>query len=346
MTLAIRVVPRNHNRIMNDRRPPTLTKWPFYAADVVLFLMALWIFNHYPHPLPLWPAVLMVGCVAGAALLGILPFHLEYQAAVKFAEANELTTVAAQMDNFHTVADQIRAATGQWQTVQEHSTKSVTAAKEISERMAAEAKAFSEFMRKANDTEKAALRLEIEKLKRGEGQWLQVIVHLLDHVFALYQAGARSGQPNLEAQLGSFQEACRDMVRRVGLIPIEAATSETFDPEKHQVVDGEPQPAADSRIAQTLATGYSFQGQLLRKTVVALQKVEAESDSPAEIPTAVIGEAVPVESDTMPEEFAPEASPVADNRARSESEMAAEQEFHLESDDLEDGNEGIRQARA
>lgn len=264
---------------MKDRRAPSLAKWPFYLADVILVVVAVWLFNHYPHPLPLWPAVLIVGCVAGAAYLAVLPYKMEYETSVRFAESNDLTSAAAEIAKVETVAEQIRAATGQWQGVQEHSARAVAAAKEITERMAAEAQSFAEFMQKANDGEKATLRLEVDKLRRGEGQWLQLLVHLLDHVFALHQAGVRSGQANLVAQLGQFQEACRDLVRRVGLAPFEGTPDEPFDPSRHQVVEGQPQPAADSRVAQTLAAGYTFQGQLLRRSLVAVQaELVAESE--------------------------------------------------------------------
>ena len=45
-------------------------------------------------------------------------------------------------------------------------------ARHVADKMAAEAKAFAEFLQKANDTEKSHLRLEVEKFRRGESQWL------------------------------------------------------------------------------------------------------------------------------------------------------------------------------
>ena len=256
---------------MNDRRVPVPKKWPFYVADALLLAFAIWLLNHYPHPLSFAAACLMGAAVLAAAFLGVMPFRMEHQAAVKFAEAEGLADAVATLRKLETVSDQIKTATGQWQGVQEQASRTVSSSKEIADRIAAEAHSFAEFMQKANDAEKAALRLETEKLRRGEGQWLQVLVHLLDHVFALYQAGARSGQPNLQEQLSNFQEACRDIVRRVGLMPFEAAPNETFDGERHQVSEDQPAPPADAQVAHTLATGYTFQGRLLRRSLVALQ---------------------------------------------------------------------------
>ena len=329
---------------MNERRVPSVAKWPFYLADAVLLGLAVWIVNHYPHPLPIWSAALMAGCVASAAALCVWPYRLEYQTAVQFAESDGLTDAVQEIRHLQTVAEQIRLATGQWQGVQEHSAKTVTTAKEISERITVEAQAFSEFMQKANDAEKATLRLEVEKLRRGEGQWLQVLVNLLDHVFALYQAGAHSGQPNLEAQLGRFQEACRDVVRRVGLTPFEAQLDEPFDATKHQLADDQSQPPPDALIAQTLAAGYTFQGQLVRRSLVALRSPNsgalvspgASQPSPVEPQTEpeLTSEAGHGDALGTSEDFVPNAT----------AELSASHGFRLESESPANDAADTRQA--
>ena len=296
---------------MSNQRVPSPSRWPFYLADVLLLSLAYWIIDHYPHPVPIGAFALVVVCVALAAWLGVMPHRSHYQALIRFAESDELTDAVRQINTVEQAAEQIQAATAQWQGVQEQSSRTVTAAREISERMTAEAKAFADFMQKANDQERATLRLEIEKLRRGEGQSLQVLIHLLDHVFALHQAGARSGQPNLEAQLSRFQEACRDVVRRVGLTPFEASAGETFDVEKHQVVDGQPKPSPEAIVGQTLAAGYSFQGELVRRSLVTIRSTEVEA--PPNAPAAEIAEPpIPEETASLIEEIpeSPATAPV------------------------------------
>jgi hypothetical protein len=190
-------------------------------------------------------------------------------------------------------------------------------------------------MQKANDSEKATLRLEVEKLRRGESQWLQVLVHLLDHVFALHQAGARSGQPNLQEQLGQFQDACRDIVRRVGLMPMEAAPDEPFDEERHQLLEGQS-VTSEPRVAHTLATGYTYQGQMLRRTLVALQsngsvpsldETGTASDADPALETAGESEeafeSVGAEASAGSEDVNPTEDPLLLSESESESESAA-----------------------
>jgi molecular chaperone GrpE (heat shock protein) len=130
-------------------------------------------------------------------------------------------------------------------------------------------------------------------MQRGEKDWIQVSVRMLDHVYALHLGAVRSGQPNLIAQLSNFQNACRDAARRVGLTPFAAEPAEPFDEQRHQLLEGQKTPADGAVIAETLATGYTFQGRLLRPALVRLRESngdagqqERQSDLPLETPAS------------------------------------------------------------
>jgi molecular chaperone GrpE (heat shock protein) len=222
-----------------------------------------------------------VTCGAIGAWLCVLPFLVEYRAELAFAEADALTTAVDQIKNLQTLSNQISFATAQWQLVQEQSAKTLISAKEMAEQMTAEAKSFGEFMKRANDLEKTHLRLEADKLRRGEGEWLQIVIRLLDHVYALYQAGVRSGQPALREQLLNFQNACREIVRRLGIVAFEAETDMPFNEKAHQLMDSEARPPAGARVAEMLAVGYTFQGQLLRGAVVTVKLPAEAAPEPA-----------------------------------------------------------------
>lgn len=267
---------------------PKLAKWPFLLGDLLFVGLAALVVQMSVHPLALWQIAACVVCLGAGAWLAVLPFLKEYEAAVRLAESASLADTVAQIQNLEAIASQVGSATSQWQNAQEASAKTVEAAKEIAERMTTEAKGFAEFMQKANDAEKAHLRLEVEKLHRAESEWLQILIRLLDHVFALYQAGVRSGQPALAEQLGHFQNACRDAARRVGLVPFTPAPGEPFDLDRHQLPEGQPPPPDVAFIADTMATGYTFQGQPLRRALVVLvanaEKSVAETESALETP--------------------------------------------------------------
>ncbi len=241
---------------------------------------------------------LCTAAVAVGAWLMVTPFILKYRAELKLAEADALQSTVAQIQNLEQIKGQISDATGTWLNIQGECARTVATAKEVADGMAAEAKNFMEFMQRANDSEKATLRLEVDKMKRMEGEWLQVEVRTLDHVYALHRAGQQSGQPSLAQQLAQFQHACRDAARRVGLAPYEPEPGEPFDPQKHQAADPNVQPGPESRIAQTVATGYTFQGQLLRPALVLL--AAAESTPVAQVQEAIA--AAPEEQMTAPVE--------------------------------------------
>jgi molecular chaperone GrpE (heat shock protein) len=276
---------------MLDQTEPKLAKWPFLTGDILLLGAAYFIYTQSDKPMGLWQMVLVVLCAGLAAWFGILPFVLEYRALVKVAEAGALATVVNQVQKVETLAAQISAATGQWLVVQEQADKTAACASGIAERMAAEGKAFMEFMERANTSEKATLRLEVEKLRRAEADWLQVLVRTLDHVYALQQGAVRSGQPKLIEQLSNFQNACRDAARRVGLTPFTAQFQEPFDGQRHQVLDGDAKPAADAVIEQTVATGFTFQGRMLRPALVRLRDNGAAVAEPMAAPADESGPA-------------------------------------------------------
>jgi molecular chaperone GrpE (heat shock protein) len=266
---------------MHEQNGPRLAKWPFFAGDVLLLGAAYFIYYQSKLPMVPWQIAFVLVCVAGGACLAIMPFLLEYRVAAKLAETRELAGVVSQIRNLEAVAAQISGATNRWHNVQEEADKTAAAAKAIADLMAAEVQAFTEFMQRANDGEKATLRLEVEKSRRAENDWLQVLVRMLDHVYALNQGALRSGQPNLIQQMGAFQNACRDAARRVGLMPVVAVEAEPFNAQRHELVDGNGHSPTEGIVAETVAAGYTFQGRLLRPALVRLRDGQASATPPA-----------------------------------------------------------------
>jgi molecular chaperone GrpE (heat shock protein) len=260
---------------------PKLVKWPFLLGDALLVAFACFILKTASWPLSRWEIAAVAPCFGIGAWLAILPFLREHKAAVKLWEQTNLVEAAQQLDQLVTVANQISAATTHWQSVQDSAAKTVAASDELARRMAGETKGFAEFFQRAEAQEKAAMRLEIDKLRRGEGESLQVIVHLLDHVYALFLASVRTGQPQLTQQLGQFRAACLDTVRRLGVVAHEAMPGEDFDPKAHQTPDGQ-EPAAGSKVAGTIACGYTYQGQPVRRILVAVAKAGDAAALPPE----------------------------------------------------------------
>jgi molecular chaperone GrpE (heat shock protein) len=256
---------------------PKLAKWPFLLGDTLLVGAASFLVFTASWPLSRWEIAAVAPCIAVGAWLAVIPFLREHQAAVKLWEQTNLAEAAQQLDQLVTVANQLSAATSHWQSVQDSAARTVGSAEDLTKRMTGEAKAFAEFLQRSDAQEKAAMRLEIEKLRRGEGESLQVIIHLLDHAYALFLAGVRSGQPQLAQQIGQFRGACLDTVRRLGVVAHEARPGEFFDPAAHQTPDGQ-EPPADAKVGATLACGYTFQGQGVRRILVAIAQPQTAAE--------------------------------------------------------------------
>jgi molecular chaperone GrpE (heat shock protein) len=260
---------------MQDVTAPRLAKWPFFLGDLLLLVLAGFL-CYQNRPLGPREVLVCVVCVALGAFFTIWPFILEYQAAAKLVETGALTDVVSQVQNLEEISTRISGATGQWQAVQEAADKTARQAKEIADHMAAEVRAFNEFQQQANDNERATLRLEVDKLRRTETEWLQVLVRVLDHVHALHRAASMSRQQNVIEQMDRFQNACHDAVRRVGLTPFAAVADEQFDTQRHQVVGGMLRPGQDASVKETVATGYTFQGKLIRHALVTIHTGNGE----------------------------------------------------------------------
>ena len=283
---------------MQDTQRIKVSKWPFFLGDGVMLGMAYFIFWQGANPLLRWEVVACAACVALGALLGVLPFFLEHRSLLKVIETSAVGSAAEKIQNLQAVSGQITNAANLWENAQQQAEITTNAAKEITDRMNAELQDFKQFLEKANESERATLRLEVDKLRRAEAEWLQVLVHIFDHIFAVYTAAERSGQQQLIAQLGQFQNACRDSIRRIGLTQFVAKPSDTFDPQRHRWADGETPPAG-ALVTETLATGYTYQGKLVRPALVRVEKGGAE-DSQPELP----GESEPTAPAPVPVEAA------------------------------------------
>lgn len=262
-----------------------IPKWPFLLAQILLLGFAYFIIWRSPHPISKWEILVCFAVAVAGALVGIMPFALDYRIMGKFIEAEALGEVTDKIQNLKVVATQISSATNEWLNVHTQAEKISNGAKEIADRMAGEMQEFSAFMQKMNDSEKATLRLEVEKLHRSEGDWLQTLVHVLDHIYALSCAAARSGQPQLASQIENFQNACRGTARRMGLTPFVAAPDEPFDAERHQAA-GDAKPSDGAIVVETVGAGYTFQGKLLRPAIVKVRDANVRVEESASAETA------------------------------------------------------------
>lgn len=320
-------------------RSPTLLKWPFILADVLLLAVCAWLINK------LLPArstgdYVIVALAATAWIIGaficIWPWLIEFKAQTQQFQNETLTDALKQIERLEEVGARVQSATGSWQTAQDSALRVTQLAKEVEERIKADSKDFMEFAERINNDEKQNLRLEVEKLRRNEAEWLQVAARMLDHTFALTAAAVRSGQPNLVTQITNFQNACRDAARRVGLIPFHPAVGDAFDERSQQLEDPNAKVEEGAAVSDILATGFTFQGQLLRKALVRVSGSESQ------------GEAQPAEAAEVVQEtpvFKPEPQQEQAEVAEQAEEIREEQQSEPRGEMASDSPESVSQAQ-
>lgn len=265
-------------------RSPAIPKWPFILADVALLLGCAWVINQAMPSRAYWVVAIAVLVWSFGAWICIMPWIREHQAQTKHLENETLTSALEQIQKLEDIGARVQSATASWQSAQDAAARVTTAAQQIEERIKADSKDFMEFAERINGDEKQHLRLEVEKLRRAEAEWLQVAARMLDHTFALTTAALRSGQPNLGTQMTNFQNACRDAARRVGLVAFHPGVGDPFEDRSQQLEDPNAKPEEGAIVSEILATGYTFQGQLLRKALVRVGNPGSadQTDSPQE----------------------------------------------------------------
>jgi molecular chaperone GrpE (heat shock protein) len=307
---------------MTDRSATKLAFWPFVLVDIIFLALAYFIFTFAHRPLTAAEAAALIVCAAIGAWSFLTPFLRRNEAELKFAQSDRLADTVAQIKNLEQIAAQISGSSTFIKTALDESAQTVTKSQQIGEKMAAEGRAFAEFIQKANDTEKAYLRLEVEKLRRGEADWVQVLVHTLDQVFALHQAALRSSKPGVAEQIGNFQHVCRDIARRVGLSAVGLDGDGKFDEKLHQLAEGQAAPEPGTPL-ELLAPGYTYQGRMIRRALIRaaaqLQK-EVELASTAEVHSVEVDSA----EETEPAQNQPDSADAAPAQpAKSASDISA-----------------------
>lgn len=255
---------------MNDNRVPQPKITPFLVADVLMLLVAGAIVYFSQWPLNFWQAALAAFAVFSGCAFLIIPFILEYKAAVKLEESEKFISTVEKIQKLEEVSKQITSATNYWQAAQAEAVKIVEAAGKIQQEVARQTREFSEFMARATDIEKASLRIEVQKLEQLHNDNVQVIMKLLDQVYALYRAALASGNQRIIEQISLFQMNCRQIAEKIGLIAFDGKSGEKFDSERHINVDRSATTPKGAVISGPIAPGYTYQTKMIRQALVAV----------------------------------------------------------------------------
>src|SRR5476649_1919161 len=129
---------------MSEVKPP-LPLWPFILVDALFVGLAVVLLESGHHPLTGQEAGLVVLCGALGSWSFVTPFLRRSADDQAISQVQLLATATGQIQKLDQLAGQISGATHQWLELQSNATQAAESAKQVAERMAAEARAFTEF---------------------------------------------------------------------------------------------------------------------------------------------------------------------------------------------------------
>ena len=195
---------------MNLEPAPRLSKTTFLLIDAgllaVAFIIAYFAKNPYA-PLPFISAVLLV---AAAAVVGLIPFLIDYAAdSAEYVQA-ERERVAEQVQRLHAAGESLARAAAQIKAVEEAVHKTAHAAENLPYRMQEKLAEFNQQLAQTDDEEKARLTEELESLRSSESERLQAIadkIHKATTDWAALEVTTRKQLGAAEAALAKVQAA-------------------------------------------------------------------------------------------------------------------------------------------
>ena len=173
---------------MNLEPAPRLPKWTFLAIDagllVTAFLIAYFAKNPYA-PLPFIAAVLLV---VAAAIVGLVPFLIDYAADSAEYVQQERARVSDQVQRLHTAAESLARAAAQIKAVEESVHKTAHAAENLPYRMQEKLAEFNETLAGREEEDREALEQELAELRAANSGQLKSVAEKIQQAAADWTA--------------------------------------------------------------------------------------------------------------------------------------------------------------
>ena len=196
---------------MNLEPAPRLSKSIFLIIDAVLLVTAFLIvyFNaKNPYaPLPFIGAVL---CVVLAAIIGLIPFLIDYAADSAEYVQTERERVSEQVQRLHAAGESLARAAAQIKSVEEAVHKTAHAAENLPYRMQEKLAEFNESLAEKEDNDREALEQELVELRAANSVQLKAVadkIHQATTDWAALEAATRKQLSAAEAALAKVQSA-------------------------------------------------------------------------------------------------------------------------------------------
>jgi hypothetical protein len=202
---------------MNLEPAPRLPKWTFLAIDAGLLLTAFLIayFAKNPYaPLPFITAVLFV---AAAAVVGLIPFLVDYAADSAEYVQQERARVSDQVQRLHAAGESLARAAAQIKAVEEAVHKTAHAAENLPYRMQEKLAEFNEALAEKEEGDREALEQELAELRAANSEQLKVAadkIHKAAAEWSALEAATRKQLAGAQDALARVQAAAGDAAEK------------------------------------------------------------------------------------------------------------------------------------
>jgi len=271
---------------MNLEPAPRLPKWTFLAIDAGLLLTAFLIayFAKNPYaPLPFITAVLLV---AAAAVVGLVPFLIDYAADSAEYVQQERARVSDQVQRLHAAGESLARAAAQIKAVEEAVHKTAHAAENLPYRMQEKLAEFNEALAEKEESDREALEQELAELRSTNSDKLKAVADKIAAATAEWtalEAATRKQLSAAETALAKIQGVAGDTATK-----FEAkltAALETLDAKLAALENAAPAPKPAAPVVEKAP----------EPVVEPVPVVESVSvvESPTPAPAAVVEEPKP-----------------------------------------------------
>lgn len=194
---------------MNLEPAPRLPKWIFLVIDLGLLLTAFIIVYFAKNPYAPVPLLTAVACVGLAAIIGLVPFLVDYAADSAEYVQQERARIADQVQRLNAAGESLARAAAQIKAVEEAVHKTAHAAENLPYRMQEKLAEFNQQLATTEDEEKERLTEELATLRQGESERLTALADKISKTLAELTALDASTRKQLaaaqDAAVGKFE---------------------------------------------------------------------------------------------------------------------------------------------
>ena len=200
---------------MNLEPAPRLPKWIFFAIDAGLLLAAfIIVYFNSKNPYAPLPFVSAVVCVALAAIIGMIPFLIDYAADSAEYVQQERERVNEQVQRLHAAGESLARAAAQIKAVEEAVHKTAHAAENLPYRMQEKLAEFNAALAEKEDSDREALEEELEELRAANSGQLKAVadkIHQAATDWNALETATRQQLTAAQVALSKVQHAATDV---------------------------------------------------------------------------------------------------------------------------------------